>query len=183
MSGIRKQFESRWAWYRRNFTVSNNWKGQRILLHFGAVDWASTVYVNGRCVGTHQGGKEPPLCIPKPKLWSPSNPFLYDVKIILKDSLDAKDEVQGYFGMRKISLKTFKNTPRLALNNEFLFQFGTLDQGYWTDGIYTAPTDEALKWDIEQTKSWGFNMIRKQCQVRKLPAQRIVLLHPLHDPI
>ncbi len=105
------------------------------------------------------------VAIPKPKLWSPDSPFLYDLKIILKDSLTTVDQVESYVGMRKISLKPYKGMQRLALNNEFLFQFGPLDQGFWPDGIYTAPTDAALKWDIEQTKAWGFNMIRKHIKI------------------
>jgi beta-galactosidase/beta-glucuronidase len=285
LSGIRKQFESNRAWYRRSFSIPKDWDGQKILLHFDAIDWQSTIYVNGQCVGTHKGGYdafsfditsfltqkgnnelivnvfdptdeaaiaygkqnrsrfndpqryaytpcsgiwqtvwlEPvpktsikdfhitpnidsekisilvnpegkttskmkvevavfdgqnevaktegdfnisfELSIPKTKLWSPLSPFLYDVKLRIKDSLNTVDEVTGYFGMRKISLKTEKGVPRLALNNQFVFQFGPLDQGYWPDGIYTAPTDEALKWDIEETKAWGFNMIRKHIKV------------------
>ena len=285
LSGIRKQLESNRAWYRRNFIIPGEWKNQKVLLHFDAVDWEATVYVNGSCVGTHKGGYdsfsfdispflnengnnelivkvfdptddeaiaygkqnrsrfndpqryaytpcsgiwqtvwlEPvpktsikdfhitpdidaekitilvnpegkinpkmkvevvafdgkkeigktvgdfnnafELNIPNPQLWSPSKPFLYDVIVRIKDSLTVIDEVKGYFGMRKISLKQEKGTQRLALNNHFLFQFGPLDQGYWPDGIYTAPTDEALKWDIEQTKAWGFNMIRKHIKV------------------
>lgn len=285
LSGIKKQFDSNRAWYRRNFTIPKDWKNQQILLHFGAVDWQSTVYVNGQCAGIHKGGYdsfsfditsylnesgtneliinvfdptdesaiaygkqnrsrfndpqryaytpssgiwqtvwlEPvpktsvndfhitpdidsekitvlvnpagkvnpkmkvevvafegkkeigrsvgdfnntfDLNIPNPRLWSPSSPFLYDIEIKIKDSLNTIDEVSGYFGMRKISLIQDKGTQRLALNNHFLFQFGPLDQGYWPDGIYTAPTDEALKWDIEETKSWGFNMIRKHIKV------------------
>ncbi len=285
LSGIRKQLESNRAWYRRSFSIPKDWDGQKIIIHFDAIDWQSTIYVNGQCVGTHKGGYdafsfditpflsqkgnneliinvfdptdeaaiaygkqnksrfndpqryaytpcsgiwqtvwlEPvpktsikdfhitpnidsekisilvnpegkttskvkvevavfdgqievaktegdfnlsfELSIPKPKLWSPSSPFLYDVKIRIKDSLNTVDEVSGYFGMRKISLKTEKGVPRLAINNQFVFQFGPLDQGYWPDGIYTAPTDEALKWDIEETKAWGFNMIRKHIKV------------------
>ena len=284
LSGVQKQFDSNRAWYRRTFDVPTKWQGQKILLHFGAVDWQATVYVNGRSAGTHQGGYdafsfditpflnlkglnelivavfdptndaaiaygkqnrsrfadpqryayspvsgiwqtvwlEPvprtyvsdfhlmpdidagkitvlvnatgntnrlgvevvaldgpqevskisgdfdvpfELNIPQPKLWSPNSPFLYDIVIRIKDSLRIVDEVKGYFGMRKISLKQEKGTQRLALNNNFLFQFGPLDQGYWPDGLYTAPTDEALKWDIEQAKGWGFNMIRKHIKV------------------
>ncbi|MHA1148686.1 MAG: glycoside hydrolase family 2 protein [Promethearchaeota archaeon] len=100
--------------------------------------------------------------IPNQKLWSPDNPFLYELEV----SLLAVDKVKSYFGMRKISIKEDESgNKRLALNNKILFQYGTLDQGYWPDGIYTAPTDEALRYDIEITKELGFNMIRKHVKV------------------
>jgi beta-galactosidase/beta-glucuronidase len=290
LSGIRRQLPTQRAWYRRTFTVPDNWKQERVLLHFEAVDWETMVYVNGRAVGTHRGGYDSfsfditPFLAEKgpqeiivgvydpgtdagiacgkqqndrfndphgyayagasgiwqsvwlepvapvhirdyhltpdldagqitvtvnpskllnnrwkadviaydgktevaratgglnvpiivsiqnrdggpPKTWSPDSPFLYDLKIVLRDSLTQSDVVGGYFGMRKISLLPQRNVPRLALNNQFLFQMGPLDQGYWPDGIYTAPTDEALRWDIEKTKEWGFNMIRKHIKI------------------
>lgn len=106
------------------------------------------------------------LKIPNPKLWSPDKPFLYDLVIKLIHDDDVIDEVQSYAGMRKISIKKDESgDPRLALNDEILFQYGPLDQGYWPDGIYTAPTDDALKHDIEITKELGFNMIRKHVKV------------------
>ena len=72
------------------------------------------------------------------------------------------DRVTSYFGMRKISLEEdTKGVNRLFLNNEPLFQFGPLDQGWWPDGLYTAPTDEALRYDLEVTQQLGFNMLRK----------------------
>ena len=286
LSGVKQQFDSYSAFYRRNFSIPGTWKGKRVLLHFGAVDWEATVYVNGQAVGIHKGGFDafyfditdaliagqsqelivkvydpgnsegiatgkqnntrfddpqkfayapasgiwqtvwleavprkymtdihitpdvdsemievnvnvstqdfgniqtrvyvmdggrevskgsgsPNLPfhvpVPGPKLWSTTDPFLYDVKIELVDKEgNVVDEVGSYFGMRKISMKKFKNIQRIVLNDEFLFQMGPLDQGYWPDGIYTAPTDEALKWDIEMTQAFGFNMIRKHIKV------------------
>ena len=286
LSGIRRQLPGKKAWYKRVFEVPAAWKDQTVLLHFGAVDYEATVYVNSFCAGVHKGGYdafyfdispylkktganellvqvydpsntaaiaygkqneqrfddpqryaytpasgiwqtvwlEPvpkkghitdfqlvpdidrgavmltvdaavsggkyavhavileagvekntgegslfePFEIPLPdaRLWSPEDPFLYDVSIQLRDtSGKVRDEVKGYFGMRKISLLKKNGVPRLALNNQYLYQFGPLDQGYWPDGIYTAPTDEALRWDIAETKSWGFNMIRKHIKV------------------
>jgi len=284
LSGVRKQFDSRKAWYRRTFSIPAEWSSQNILLHFGAVDWEATVYVNGNSVGTHRGGydafsfditnylnskgsneivvqvydpgddegiaagkqqnakfKDPNryfycpssgiwqtvwlepvpkvsikdiklvpnlasellavtvnlssfktkyeveltaydngkqiattkgkinepvyLQVKNPKLWSPSSPFLYDLKISIKDSAGNTDEVKSYFGMRSAGIKPYKNLQRIVLNDEFYFMMGPLDQGYWPDGIYTAPTDEALKWDIEGVKDWGFNMIRKHIKV------------------
>ncbi|MHA1338907.1 MAG: glycoside hydrolase family 2 protein [Promethearchaeota archaeon] len=100
------------------------------------------------------------------KLWSPDEPNLYDIQLILEENGDILDKVDGYFGMRKISLKKDDSgITRIALNNEILFLYGPLDQGYWPDGLYTAPTDEALRYDIEIAKKIGFNMIRKHIKV------------------
>ena len=98
--------------------------------------------------------------------WSPSNPFLYDLKIAIVRKGKLVDEVKTYFAMRKSSMAPDKNgIQKMLLNNEFVFQFGPLDQGWWPDGLYTAPTDEALKFDIVKTKEMGFNMIRKHIKV------------------
>lgn len=284
LSGIMEHHEN--IWYRRSFTVPADWTGQRVLLHFGAVDYLSEVFVNGKSVGTHQGGYDPftfdvtgylnetgpndlalrvndvtdtkgyprgkqtlypggimytsttgiwqtvwleavpqtyiesvrmtpdidnallnivpamggtyirglnmlfkmydngveissqearysvngfSLEVPKPlKLWSPENPFLYDMKVYLMNGSTVLDSVTTYFGMRKISKKLVDGYYRMCLNDEVLFQMGPLDQGFWPDGIYTAPTDEALRFDIEKTKEFGFNMIRKHIKVEPL---------------
>lgn len=285
ISGIQDTTKHHRAWYRRSFTLPEEWNGQHVLLHFGAVDWESTVYVNGQAAGIHKGGYdafhfditpfltngetnellvfvhdpgnlegiavgkqnnsrfsdpqrytyspssgiwqtiwlEPVpakhiqdvhivpdvdnslvkisvnmsthqtanlsieamvmeggkvlqkgagslgddlnLSIPHPKLWSPDSPFLYDLKIRIKNGDEVVDEVKSYFGMRMIGIKSFMNVQRIVLNDEFLFQMGPLDQGYWPDGIYTAPTDEALKWEVENIKKLGFNMIRKHIKI------------------
>ena len=111
-------------------------------------------------------GTEVTLSIPGAELWSPKNPFLYDLKVSLLQKNKKTDEVSSYFAMRKISVGSDNNgIQRMLLNNEFVFQYGPLDQGWWPDGLYTAPTDEALKYDIEQTKAMGFNMIRKHVKV------------------
>ncbi|MHA1186941.1 MAG: glycoside hydrolase family 2 protein, partial [Candidatus Heimdallarchaeota archaeon] len=95
-------------------------------------------------------------------LWSPETPFLYDLEINLVKDGKVIDSIESYFAMRKFSLEKDKEgIPRFHLNNEPYFMIGLLDQGYWPDGLYTAPTDEALKWDIELTKEFGFNTIRK----------------------
>ncbi len=272
-------------WYRTKFTIPSNFRKKNILLHFGAVDWKSEIYVNGTLAGTHQGGYDPftfdittlvkgsgsqvlelkvtdPVdkgvqprgkqvikpsgiwytsvtgiwqtvwieAVPKTyisstkqvpdidkgilslevsvqnpqpgdmvsvsawdgaamvtesevaagtkielpvrnaKLWSPENPFLYDLRISLKSKGKVTDEVKSYFAMRKISMKPDANGfLRMMLNNEFVFQYGPLDQGWWPDGLYTAPTDEALLFDIVKTKEMGFNMIRKH--VKSEPAR------------
>ena len=283
LSGIKESHAH--VWYRRSFTVPSTWDGQRVLLHFGAVDYSCEVFVNGVSVGTHQGGYDPfsfdvtsaltgsgaqdvalrvsdvtdakgyprgkqtlypggimytsvtgiwqtvwleavpqsyitntfrmspdiddatlkfytnrcaagstivapklrfkiydsgqevaaaesdivpliALSLPTPiNLWSPNSPFLYDMKIYLLDGATAVDSVSTYFGMRKISKKMVDGYPRMYLNNKPLFQMGPLDQGFWPDGVYTAPTDEALRFDIEKTKAYGFNMTRKHIKV------------------
>ncbi len=100
------------------------------------------------------------------KLWSPTNPFLYNLKIELIRGGKVIDKIQSYFAMRKSSMGMDKNgIIRMLLNNEFVFQYGPLDQGWWPDGLYTAPTDDALKFDIIKTKEMGFNMIRKHIKV------------------
>ncbi|HNY15066.1 MAG TPA: glycoside hydrolase family 2 TIM barrel-domain containing protein [Bacteroidales bacterium] len=102
------------------------------------------------------------LPVKEPKLWSPENPFLYDLKIAVTRNGKTVDEVKSYFAMRKISLSPDENgVLRMMLNNKFVFQYGPLDQGWWPDGLYTAPTDEALLFDVVKTKEMGFNTIRK----------------------
>ncbi|NJB71858.1 beta-galactosidase/beta-glucuronidase [Saonia flava] len=283
LSGVQKNVsDQNVLWYQRNFEIPAKWSGQQIMLHFGAVDWEATVYVNGQKMGMHQGGYDPfsfdvtkalhesgkqvitvavwdptstgsqpigkqktnpegifytpvsgiwqtvwlepvpsksisslkmtpdidnsslsvviknsvfhpkencltikvfdgnkevvmkkasfgervKLNIKDQKLWSPNNPHLYDIEVSFEENSKTVDRIKSYFGMRKIALGKDKNgNQRLMLNNEFLFHFGTLDQGWWPDGLYTAPTDEALKFDIETTKKLGFNTIRKHVKV------------------
>lgn len=267
--------------YRRSFEVPSSWKGKKVLLHFGAVDWKTDVWVNDVKVGSHAGGFTPfsfditealqgknntlmvkvwdptdkgyqprgkqvsrpegiwytpvtgiwqtvwlepvsesyiqdlritpdidnsllslkalvkdatskdlvevkvfdgqqlvaqgksingecvQVAMPEnAKLWSPESPFLYTLKVSLKQGGKLVDEVSSYAAMRKYSSKRDANgIVRLELNNKPLFQFGPLDQGWWPDGLYTAPTDEALLYDIQKTKDFGFNMIRKHIKV------------------
>ena len=283
LSGVMKKFgDYNKVWYHRTFEVPAAWRGRRVMLHFGAVDWQTWVLVNGTHVGSHEGGYdafafditnalkpggpqrivisvwdptdaaaqprgkqvskpsgiwytsvtgiwqtvwiEPvgetaindlslvpdidagslsitattngakaedatitaialeagrevgrttgkasqPMSIPVPKAkhWSPDSPTLYDLKITLDRNGKNLDSVTSYFGMRKTSLcKDAEGTTRLCLNNAPLFQVGPLDQGWWPDGLYTAPTDEALRYDIEVTKRLGFNMARKHVKV------------------
>ena len=284
LSGVMKPVgENKRLWYRHTFKIPTKWKGQRILLHFGAVDWDTTVWVNGKELGNHKGGydaftfditdvlkksgsqeivlsvwdptndgsqprgkqvkkpggimytavtgiwqtvwlepvpqryrieglkltpdvdrsrlvvelddnylsksnavevtvlddkrevaqgrglKKIEVSIPNAKLWSPDNPFLYNVRIRLQQFNDPKqvyDEVMSYFGMRKIEVKKDEaGINRLFLNDKSLFQYGPLDQGWWPDGLYTAPTDEALRYDIEVLKKIGCNMLRKHVKI------------------
>jgi len=297
LSGVMKPVgEENRLWYRRTFEIPRKWANQRVLLHFGAVDWDTTVWINGKKVGSHRGGYDPftfditdalndggaqeivlsvwdptnagyqprgkqvkkPGGIwytavtgiwqtvwlepvpqsyirsikidpdvdgnriwlvvdivgqpdkhvvhgevilppdsrgyrdisgrwdypakkfwislpkkPKTRLWSPDSPYLYDLKIALHERKDRSslggekiDEVKSYCGMRKISLgKDDNGVTRIFLNNKSLFQFGPLDQGWWPDGLYTAPTDGALRYDIEVLKKLGCNMLRKHVKV------------------
>jgi len=282
LSGVMKEVGSKnELWYETNFSIESGWNGKNILLHFGAVDWKTEVFINDIKVGSHTGGYTPfsfditpfikkggsqklvvkvwdpsndgpqprgkqvknpegiwytpvtgiwqtvwiepvnakniaslhttpnvdhstisiqadvkgaetgdlveisvfdngkeiakqkavvgesnDIVLNAPKLWSPENPFLYQTKIRLISKNKVVDEVKSYFAMRKISSKRDENgIMRMQLNNKDYFQFGPLDQGWWPDGLYTAPTDEALKYDIIKTKELGFNMIRKHVKV------------------
>ena len=267
-------------WYRCRFSLPDEWEGKHIRLHFGAVDWETSVLVNGHAVGSHRGGYDPftfdlteflngsetqelvvavtdptegdqprgkqsrkpegifytpssgiwqtawlepvsETCIDSVRLmadpalsqerlrvnvnhisdtlqveavaladgrevgrvvgpagselrvplseahlWSPNSPFLYDLQITLRDGSNVVDRVTSYFGLRSIGLKRdAKGVMRIALNDEFIFQVGALDQGYWPDGIYTAPTDDATRAEIEFLKEAGFNLARKHVKV------------------
>lgn len=282
LSGVQKTVGTEnELWYKRSFTVPSNWKNKKVLLHFGAVDWESDIWINNIKVGSHKGGYTPfsfdvtpfltksgeqelvvkvwdpsengyqprgkqtskpqgiwytpvtgiwqtvwlepvavkfikqvrtvsnidnsslsvevltcatsytdlyevvvmeggkqiasakasanqlvDISIPNQKLWDTENPFLYDMKVTLISDGKVVDAVDSYFAMRKVSTKRDDNgIVRLQLNNKDLFQFGPLDQGWWPDGLYTAPTDEALKYDLIKTKDFGFNMIRKHVKV------------------
>lgn len=122
-----------------------------------------------RVVATGQSINNLPVEIAMPenvKLWSPNTPNLYDLEVILWDGNKQVDKVDSYAAMRKYSMeRDDKGIVRLQLNNEDLFHFGPLDQGWWPDGLYTAPTDEALEYDVIKTKDLGFNMIRKHVKV------------------
>ncbi len=126
------------------------------------------LYDNGTKVaeGRALSGAPVELNVAEPKLWSPASPFLYDMEVALVRNGRKVDEVQSYTAMRKFSIGRDENDiVRLELNNEPLFQFGPLDQGWWPDGLYTAPSDEALAFDVIKTKELGYNMIRKHVKV------------------
>ena len=106
------------------------------------------------------------LMLDEPELWSPESPYLYGLEIILRKGGKVIDKVEGYTAFRKSSeVVDTAGYKRLGLNGKPYFQFGPLDQGWWPDGLYTAPTDEALRFDIEKTKDFGYNMIRKHIKV------------------
>ncbi|MFB8026696.1 AbfB domain-containing protein [Streptomyces sp. NPDC056465] len=281
LSGIMRNDNRDLMFYKRSFTVPAGWNGQRINLHFGAVDYEATVFVNGTQVTTHKGGydrfdvdvtpqlksganelivrvydptdgrgeKQPvgkqvnqtsnifytpssgiwqtvwleptpassvysvdiradladntarvrvftrgdvtghtvlaqamngaqvvgqntgaftefSVPVPDARRWSPDDPFLYDLKVQLRNASGATvDTVTSYFGMREIGTKKVNGVLRPTLNGEFVFQVGTLDQGFWPDGLYTAPTDAALASDLQKHKDLGFNMVRKHIKV------------------
>ena len=264
-------------WYRRSFTVPKAWKGQRVLLHFGGVDWQADVWVNGVKAGTHTGGYTPfslditdalqagensltvrvwdgtdtgfqprgkqvrkpggiwytsvtgiwqtvwlepvpqqyiadlrttpdldagcirvqavgvtgglvevnlladgrrvasaralagaeaELAVPDARCWTPDDPYLYDLEVKLIRDGKTVDRVKSYCAMRKVGVAADKGgILRMTLNGKPIFMYGPLDQGWWPDGLYTAPTDEALAFDVQKTKDWGFNLIRKHVKV------------------
>ena len=125
----------------------------------------ATVKANGETVA--EGSFDSPdftLPIPDARLWSPEDPFLYDLTLTM-----GEDTVESYFGMRKFSVgKDERGFSRLMLNNRPYFMNGLLDQGYWSDGLYTAPSDEAMIYDIQTMKDMGFNMLRKHIKIEPL---------------
>lgn len=285
LSGIQRAANDNrnYLFYRRTVTIPPNWSGRRTLLHFGAVDWQSTVWVNGVRVGAHTGGYDaftfdvtpqlaaganeivvkvwdptdtrqngslPPIGkqtkqpggifytpssgiwqtvwmepvptasissvdvypnlanntlrvrvftrgdvsghsvlaealngstvvgsatggftdfsvpVPNARRWSPDDPFLYNLRVTLRNAGAATvDRTTHYFGMREITTGLVNGVLRPKLNGQFVFQVGTLDQGYWPDGLYTAPTDAALAFDLQKHKDLGFNMVRKHIKV------------------
>lgn len=122
----------------------------------------------GKSVGTASGnpGDVLRIAVPEAHLWSPTDPFLYDLRAVIERAGKPVDEVGSYFGMRTIGLGTDpRGVTRILLNGSFLMQVGPLDQGFWPDGLYTAPSDEAMKSDIASIKKLGFNMARKHVKV------------------
>ena len=122
----------------------------------------------GKVVATGKAmqGQPVQLAIENARLWSPENPFLYDMKVTLTDNGKVIDEVNSYAAMSKYYIRHVAvGITRLQLNNRNVFHFGPLDQGWWPDGLYTAPTDEALVYDIKKVKDFGYNMIRKHVKV------------------
>jgi hypothetical protein len=146
---------------RINFTADVT-EGEGNLIQVKLID-------NGKTVATAETnvGQDIALALSNPKLWSPDSPFLYDVEIsLLSRSGKMLDKAKSYTAFRQISkYRDDDGIYRFLLNGKKTFMFGPLDQGWWPDGLYTAPTDEALKFDIEKTKQWGFNMIRKHVKV------------------
>jgi hypothetical protein len=127
-----------------------------------------TIKKDGKKVtsATGKNNQEITLKVEDPVLWSPENPFLYDVVIELKEGNSTIDKVTSYAGIRKISIgKETDGFTKILLNNKFVYQNGPLDQGFWPDGIYTPPTEKAMVYDLQMTKKMGFNMLRKHVKV------------------
>jgi hypothetical protein len=277
LSGVQKPLlPTQKLWYKRAIIKPDISNGDRVLLHFGAVDWQATVYVNGKEVGGHTGGyqnfsfditdalkdginelevavvdptdkglnphgkqvlnpgnimytassgiwqtvwmetvpaayinniritpdidkgnlqlevatagnegdysieaiasngkkaKGKPnttlsLPVPSARLWTPENPYLYRLNVKLLYKGRVVDTIGSYFGMRKIEVKKDdKGIERLFLNNKYTYHLGVLDQGFWPEGLYTAPTDAALQFDIAAIKNMGYNTIRKHIKI------------------
>jgi hypothetical protein len=125
------------------------------------------VSTGGTVVGSASGnvGATVAVTIPNPRLWTPEDPFLYDIRVELRTGTTVVDSVGSYHGMRSIGMASVNGVLRPVLNGSFVFQMGTLDQGYWPDGILTAPTDAALRFDLEAHKTMGFNTVRKHVKV------------------
>jgi hypothetical protein len=111
-------------------------------------------------------GRPIALRIPKPQLWSPSDPYLYGLRVRLVSGSTALDDVRSYFGMRSITLGYAGGATRILLNGRFVFQTGALDQGYWPDGLYTPPTDAAIRFDILAARQMGYDMLREHQKVQ-----------------
>ena len=113
------------------------------------------------------GGRELVLHVPHPRLWSPHSAFLYrlHIQMVRRGDRAPVDEVESYFGLRTIKVERDHGMPRLFLNGKPEFMFGTLDQGFWPDGIYTPPSDQAIQQDLFGLKTLGFNTVRKHVKV------------------
>ncbi|GAA1367140.1 PA14 domain-containing protein [Streptomyces beijiangensis] len=122
----------------------------------------ATAYDGKRKIGTVTGrtGRALSLSVPNPHLWSADDPHLYQLKVTV-----GSDRVGSYFGMRSIAVEKVNGTPRTVLNGKPVFMMATLDQGFWPDGLHTAPTDEALAYDLKMHKAMGFNSVRKHIKV------------------
>jgi hypothetical protein len=117
-------------------------------------------------VGSVTGAANAPLTlsVPQPRLWSPDDPYLYTLKVTLTEG-QSTDAVDSYFGMRSMAVQTVGGYRKLVLNGKPVFSLAMLDQGFWPEGIYTAPTDAALRWDLQVQKDLGFNAVRKHIKV------------------
>lgn len=136
------------------------------IAEFASVPRHDNVPSHDNDVTSNENGTSLVIPIKNAKLWSPGSPFLYDLVVRLERDGKVIDEVKSYFGMRKISItKDSKGIDRIFLNNQPYYNLGTLDQGFWPEGLYTAPTDEALAFDIKAIKAMGFNTIRKHIKV------------------
>ncbi|MEI8045337.1 MAG: glycoside hydrolase family 2 TIM barrel-domain containing protein, partial [Verrucomicrobiota bacterium] len=143
----------------------------RLVLQIAASDPKLTVTVTaldqGKVVATAEGTARESIAlqIPSQKLWTPENPFLYDLRLELKTDGAVIDRAESYFGMRKISHGEVAGAPRILLNNKVYYQVGLLEHGRWPDSIFTQPSDECLNWEIQAARDMGFNTIRDHLKV------------------
>lgn len=140
----------------------------RVTLLEGGEGYSTEDGKPGKTIACIEGEPGQPviLPVPVPHLWSPEHPYLYALDLEVLSKGNVTDYVHGYTALRKSSeVRDRQGFRRLGLNNEPYFQYGPLDQGWWPDGLYTAPTDDALRYDIEKTKEWGWNLIRKHIKV------------------
>ncbi|MDD3221311.1 MAG: glycoside hydrolase family 2 [Clostridia bacterium] len=155
--------------YIRGLKIIPDYDGDRIQVEIDCLreagKYTAAVFDGNQCVALETGESSViTLHIPEKKVWSPEQPFLYDLEI----SAD-EDRVKSYFAMRIFTMeKDEQGILRTCLNHRFYFQNGVLDQGYWPDGLYTPPSDEALIFDIQSMKNLGFNMLRKHAKIESL---------------
>ncbi|MBO9572444.1 MAG: glycoside hydrolase family 2, partial [Chitinophagaceae bacterium] len=149
------------ATYIKNIKITPDVDRSQVYITVNATGSSNvTVATAGKTV-SGQSNSQITIPVSNAKLWSPDQPYLYDAEIKM-----GTDVVKSYFGMRKIEIKKDQEgIDRIYLNNKYTYNLGTLDQGFWPDGLYTAPTDVALKFDIEAIKAMGFNTIRKHIKV------------------
>lgn len=150
--------------------IDNNSVKVEVVANTASADKVEVKVFDGKSLvakGAALNGVPVELAMPaNAKLWSPDSPFLYNMEVTLYKNGKAIDQVKSYTAMRKYSIRKGQNgITRLQLNNKDYFQFGPLDQGWWPDGLYTAPTDEALVYDLKKTKDFGYNMVRKHVKV------------------
>ncbi|RFS20742.1 glycoside hydrolase family 2 [Chitinophaga silvatica] len=149
-----------------NINLNSDYKNKKLELTIYIINDGKII--NSKSVLVSKGSNQSilSLSIPDAKLWSPEFPFIYDLKVILSENKKKIDEIDSYFGMRKITIqKDEKGMDRIFLNNKYTYNLGILDQGFWPDGLYTAPSDEALEYDIKAIKLMGFNTIRKHIKI------------------
>lgn len=168
-SGIWQTVWCEWvpAAYISDVRLTPQWRESAVDIEVTGPDAGAqvTVFDSGTQVaqGVTVGGKVR-LVLDDPRSWSPDDPFLYDVVITA-----GQDSVSSYFGLREVGrMVDADGAARLTLNGKKIFHSGLLDQGYWSDGLYTAPSDEAMVWDLETIKSMGFNMVRKHIKIEPL---------------
>jgi beta-galactosidase/beta-glucuronidase len=141
---------------------SDNRSAEQTIVHVEVYD-SGTTDVLTSCDGV---ADRPFQCtVPSPKLWSPDSPTLYNISVTF-----STDKISSYIGFRTISSGMVNGVVRPLLNGKSIFMFGTLDQGYWPDGLYTPPNRSAMVYDIEVLKNLGFNMLRKH--VSRLPGMK-----------